>query len=53
MLIAEDLTVNYGEKRVLDSISFSIQKGEILAVLGSNGRSDPDDHCARRLLGPD
>jgi len=37
MLKAENLTVNYGEKRILDSISFSIQSGEILAVLGSNG----------------
>lgn len=37
MLSTERLTVNYGEKRVLDSISFSIGGGEILAVLGSNG----------------
>ncbi len=37
MLRTENLTVEYGEKRILDSVSFSVKGGEILAVLGSNG----------------
>lgn len=32
-----DLTAGYGEKTVLKSISFSLQKGEIMGILGANG----------------
>lgn len=34
---AENLTYSYGEKRAVDHISFSVDKGEILGFLGPNG----------------
>lgn len=36
-LTAKNLSVDYGEKRVLDDVSLEMNQGEILAVLGSNG----------------
>ena len=37
MLKIESLTVAYGSKTVLDNISFDVQPGEILALIGPNG----------------
>ena len=34
---AKDLSLAFGEKRVLDNISFSLNKGDRLALRGSNG----------------
>jgi ABC-type polar amino acid transport system ATPase subunit len=37
MLKINKLSKNYGEKRILDNISFNVNKGEIIALLGSSG----------------
>jgi ABC-2 type transport system ATP-binding protein len=37
ILRVDKLTVNYGTKKAVDSISFSIKKGEIFGLLGPNG----------------
>lgn len=36
-LQTEKLTMKYGEKKALDNVSFGIEKGELLAILGSSG----------------
>jgi ABC-2 type transport system ATP-binding protein len=37
LIEVQDLTKSYGEKTAVDSISFSVNKGEILGFLGPNG----------------
>lgn len=37
MLQVENLTVNYGAIRALKNISFNVEKGEIITLIGSNG----------------
>lgn len=37
MLRVENLTVNYGAIRALKNISFNVEKGEIITLIGSNG----------------
>ncbi|MFP9130732.1 adenosylcobinamide amidohydrolase [Niallia sp. BSM11] len=37
MLEAKKLSFQYGEKKVLTDITFSVQKGEMLGILGPNG----------------
>jgi ABC-2 type transport system ATP-binding protein len=37
VLDIRDVSVSYGKKQVLDDVSFSVQKGEILGLLGRNG----------------
>ena len=37
MITIENLTKRYGEKTVLDHVSFSVDKGEIVGFLGPNG----------------
>jgi len=37
VLILENVTKYYGQKKILDNISFSIDTGEIFALLGPNG----------------
>ena len=37
MLVIENLTKTYGEKRAVDSLSLHIQKGEIYGFIGHNG----------------
>ena len=37
MLKVENLTVNYGAIRALQNISFNVEKGEIISLIGSNG----------------
>ena len=37
MLRVENLCVNYGAIRALKNVSFSVQKGEIITLIGSNG----------------
>ncbi|GAC1330302.1 MAG: ABC transporter ATP-binding protein [Chloroflexota bacterium] len=36
-ILVENLTKRYGSKRVIDDLSFQVQKGEIFALLGPNG----------------
>jgi branched-chain amino acid transport system ATP-binding protein len=37
MLQVENLTISYGKTEVVHNISFHVQKGEIITVLGANG----------------
>ena len=37
MLTVKDLSVSYGSIRALKGISFSVEKGEIISLIGSNG----------------
>ena len=37
VLRVTDLTKNYGGMRALDSVSFSVKRGEVLALVGDNG----------------
>ena len=37
LLEVENLEVNYGMIKALKGISFSVEKGEIIALIGSNG----------------
>lgn len=36
-LVVQDLTKVYGEQKAVDSLSFSIEKGQVLGFLGPNG----------------
>ena len=37
MLKIENLSVNYGVRRILHNISLDVQSGEVLALIGPNG----------------
>ena len=37
MITVEDLSKNYGARRAVSDVSFSVEKGEILGFLGPNG----------------
>ena len=37
LLVADNLTVSRGGRQVLDSVSFSVDKGGVFALLGGNG----------------
>jgi len=37
MLAVEDLRITYGDAQAVDGVSFSVQRGQCLAVLGANG----------------
>ena len=37
MLEAKNININYGEKPILRDVSFSLETGEIVAILGANG----------------
>ena len=41
MIEVENLTKLYGDFRALDSVSFSVAQGEVLAFLGPNGQASP------------
>ena len=42
LLEVENLEVNYGMIKALKGISFSVEKGEIIALIGSNGAGNND-----------
>ena len=37
VLIVDDVTVEYGDRRALDALSFEVKPGEIVGLLGPNG----------------
>lgn len=37
MLSIENLTIEFGENRVLDSVSLSVEKGKVLGIVGESG----------------
>lgn len=37
MIEVKDLTKNYGSRRAIDNLSFSVQKGDVVGFLGPNG----------------
>ncbi|MGI8670437.1 MAG: ABC transporter ATP-binding protein [Aridibacter sp.] len=37
MLSIENISINYGDTQILRDVSFSLENGEIIAVLGANG----------------
>ena len=37
MIVIKDICKNYGEKKVLNNISFHISKGERVGIIGLNG----------------
>jgi phospholipid/cholesterol/gamma-HCH transport system ATP-binding protein len=37
IIVVEDLVVRYGERTVLDGISFEVQQGEVFVILGGSG----------------
>lgn len=37
VLIVDNVTVNYGDRRALEALSFAVQPGEIVGLLGPNG----------------
>jgi ABC-2 type transport system ATP-binding protein len=37
MLVVNNVSKRYGEKKVVKSISFSVKEGEIFGILGPNG----------------
>jgi iron complex transport system ATP-binding protein len=49
----EELTVNYGAHRALDSVSFQGEPGEIISVIGPNGSGKSTlIKCAAQILRP-
>ncbi len=37
MLSIQNISINYGDSRILRDVSFSLESGEIVAILGANG----------------
>ena len=37
MIEVKDLSFSYGQKKILDQVSFQLDSGEFMAVLGVNG----------------
>ncbi|MCL5851497.1 ATP-binding cassette domain-containing protein, partial [Neisseria meningitidis] len=37
MITVDQLVKTYGDKNVVDSVSFEVKKGEIFGILGPNG----------------
>ena len=37
LLTVNRLTKNFGERRVLDNVDFSVREGEVLGLIGPNG----------------
>ena len=38
MIAVENISFSYGQKRILEDITFSAGSGEIVGILGNNGR---------------
>ena len=37
VVVARDLVVQYGDRTILDHISFDIKRGEVMVLLGGSG----------------
>lgn len=54
MLRVEDLTLYYGKNRALNNVSFEVQKGEIVSIIGANGAGKSSLlKCISGLVKPD
>ena len=48
ILKAESISKSFGGVKALQNVSFELQKGEVLSVIGENGLvSQPDENCSR------
>ena len=41
MIEVKNLVKLYGDKRAVDDVTFTVQKGEVLGFLGQNGAGSP------------
>jgi len=41
MLKIQNLSVDYGTRRILHEVSFEVQSGEVVALIGPNARANP------------
>jgi len=54
LLVADDLSLSYGETRALDSASVQVHAGEVLALMGPSGSGKSTlMHCLAGILAPD
>ena len=44
MLHVENLCVNYGAIKAVRNVSFHVEKGEIVSIIGNNGAADTSVH---------
>jgi len=49
LLALENLTISYGRVRAVDGVSLSVGRGEVVAILGSNGAGKSS--VARAVVG--
>ena len=47
LLAVEDLSISFGVILALDSVSFSVEQGEILSIIGPNGAGHYERHGPR------
>ena len=54
IVLVEDLTVSYKNVRAVNHVSFSVEQGEILAIIGPNGSGKTSKvECIAGLRKPD
>lgn len=54
IVLVEDLTVLYKNVRAVNHVSFSVEQGEILAIIGPNGSGKTSTvECIEGLRKPD
>lgn len=53
MIEIKDLSFSYGDKKILDKISFDLEQGVCMAVLGNNGAGKSTMiKCLNKILEP-
>ena len=50
LLRVKDLAVSIAGTKIIDSISFSLKRGEILGVVGANGSGKTDAYSFNRRI---